>query len=73
MRALSRYYDEVDEELIQLRGKKYAILHLSFPELERVIKPSSGTFLKHRSIASASFIFISAFENNNSKWAEKEY
>ncbi|WP_337970585.1 IS110 family transposase, partial [Virgibacillus salexigens] len=36
MRALSRYYDEVDEELIQLRGKMHAILQLSFPELERM-------------------------------------
>ncbi|CDQ40507.1 IS110 family RNA-guided transposase [Virgibacillus salexigens] len=45
MRALSRYYDEVDEELIQLRGKMHAILQLSFPELERMITPSSALFL----------------------------
>ena len=45
MRALSRYYDEVDEELIQLQGKMHAVLHLSFPELERVITPSSALFL----------------------------
>lgn len=45
MRALSRYYDEVDEELIQLRGRMHAILHLSFQELERMITPSSALFL----------------------------
>jgi transposase len=45
MRALSRYYEEIDEEIVQLRGKMHAILHLSFPELERVITPGSALFL----------------------------
>lgn len=45
MRALTRYYDEVDEEIIMLKSRMHAILHLSFPELEKLITPSSALFL----------------------------
>lgn len=45
MRAMSRYYGEVDEELIHLRNRMHAILHVSFPELEQMITPSSALFL----------------------------
>ena len=45
MRAMTRYYDEVDAEMIHLRSRMHAILHLSFPELETLITPSSALFL----------------------------
>ncbi len=45
MRAITRYYDEIDEEIILLRSRMHAILQLSFPELERHITPSSALFL----------------------------
>lgn len=45
MRAMTRYYDEIDEEMILLRNRMHAILHLSFPELEQLITPSSALFL----------------------------
>lgn len=45
MRAMTRYYDETDEEMILLRSRMHAILQLSFPELEQLITPSSALFL----------------------------
>ncbi|WP_167397282.1 IS110 family RNA-guided transposase [Lysinibacillus mangiferihumi] len=45
MRAMTRYYDEIEEEIILLKSRMHAILHLSFPELEKVITPSSALFL----------------------------
>jgi transposase len=45
MRAITRYYDETHEEIILLRSRMHSILHLSFPELERLITPSSALFL----------------------------
>lgn len=45
MRALTRYYDEIDEEFITLKSRMHALLHLSFPELEKLITPSSALFL----------------------------
>ncbi len=44
-RAITRYYDEIDEEMIFLRSRMHAILHLSFPELEQMITPRSALFL----------------------------
>ena len=45
MRAMTRYYDEVDVEMIHLRSRMHAILQLSFPELETLFTPSSALFL----------------------------
>lgn len=45
MRALTRYYDEVDIEMNHLWNRMHAILQLSFPELEERITPSSALFL----------------------------
>src|SRR5690606_2787517 len=45
MRALTRYYDEIDEEMILLKSRMHAILQMSFPELEKLITPSSALFL----------------------------
>ncbi|MER2260131.1 MAG: IS110 family transposase, partial [Priestia megaterium] len=45
MRAITRYYDEIDEEMILLKSRMHSILHLSFPELEKLITPSSALFL----------------------------
>ena len=45
MRAMTRYYDEIDEEIILVRSRMQAILHLSFPELEKLLTPSSALFL----------------------------
>lgn len=45
MRAITRYYDEVEEEIGHLRSRMHAILHLSFPELEQLITPNSALFL----------------------------
>nr|WP_106780367.1 IS110 family transposase [Lysinibacillus timonensis] len=45
MRAMTRYYDEIEEEIILLKSRMHAILHLSFPELEQLITPSSALFL----------------------------
>lgn len=45
MRAITRYYDEVDGEIVLLRSRMHAILHLSFPELEKLVTPRSALFL----------------------------
>ena len=45
MRALTRYYDEVDREVTVLRSRMHALLQLSFPELEKLITPRSALFL----------------------------
>jgi len=45
MRAITRYYDEIDGEIILLRSRMHAILHISFPELEQLLTPSSALFL----------------------------
>lgn len=45
MRALTRYYDEVDTEMNHLRNRMHAILQLCFPELEKLITPKSALFL----------------------------
>lgn len=45
MRAITRYYDEIDGEMILLKSRMHSILHLSFPELEKLITPSSALFL----------------------------
>lgn len=45
MRASTRYYNEIDEEIILLRSRMHAILHLSFQELEKLVTPSSSLFL----------------------------
>jgi len=36
MRALTRYYEELDHEITHLFNRMHAILQLSFPELERL-------------------------------------
>lgn len=45
MRALARYYDEIDEEMILIKSRMHAILHMSFPELETILTPGSALFL----------------------------
>jgi transposase len=45
MRALTRYYDEVDSEISLLSSRMHAILQLSFPELERLFSKRSTLFL----------------------------
>ncbi|WP_246593679.1 IS110 family transposase [Evansella tamaricis] len=45
MRALTRYYDELDSEIISLYSRLHAILQLSFPELERLFSKRSALFL----------------------------
>ena len=45
MRALTRYYDEIDEEMILIKSRMHAILHMSFPELETLLTPGSALFL----------------------------
>lgn len=45
MRALTRYYDEIDEEITLLKSRMHALIHLSFPELEAHITSSSALFL----------------------------
>ena len=45
MRALTRYYDEIDEEITLLKSRMHALLHCSFPELETLITPRSALFL----------------------------
>ncbi|MGG2107318.1 IS110 family transposase [Lysinibacillus pakistanensis] len=45
MRALTRYYDEIDEEVTLLKSRMHALLQVSFPELEKLITPRSALFL----------------------------
>ena len=45
MRALSRYYDELDREAGQLFSRMHALLQLSFPELEQLFSTRSALFL----------------------------
>lgn len=43
--SLTRYYDEIDGEMILLKNRIHAILQMSFPELETLLTPSSALFL----------------------------
>lgn len=45
MRALNRYYDEIEDEIQFLFNRMHALLQLSFPQLERVFSKSSILFL----------------------------
>ncbi|MER1985803.1 MAG: hypothetical protein ABS948_07925 [Solibacillus sp.] len=45
MRALKHCYDEINEEVILLKSRMHALLHLSFPEPEKLITLSSALFL----------------------------
>ncbi|PLS16122.1 IS110 family transposase [Bacillus sp. M6-12] len=45
MRALTRYYDELDHEVTHLYNRMHAILQLCFPELERLFSSRSALFL----------------------------
>jgi Transposase. len=45
MRALSRYYAEIDEELSTIRSRMHTLLQLTFPELESLFTQKSELFL----------------------------
>lgn len=45
MRGLTRYYGELDSEIIHLQSRMHANLQLSFPELERLFSTRSALFL----------------------------
>lgn len=45
MRALTRYYEEVDTEITYVFNRMHAILQLSFPELESLCSTNSSLFL----------------------------
>ena len=45
MRGYTRYYDEIDREVIQLSNRLHAILQISFPELEKLFTKRSALFL----------------------------
>src|SRR5690606_8335141 len=46
MRALTRYYAEIDEEMSLLKTRMHAIVQLRFPELETLITPAAAVLLK---------------------------
>ncbi|MFB5285442.1 IS110 family transposase [Peribacillus sp. Hz7] len=45
MRALTRYYDELDSEITPLYNRMHSILQLSFPELQKIFSTRSVLFL----------------------------
>lgn len=45
IRALTRYYDELDSEITHLYNRLHAILQLSFPELDKLFSKRSALFL----------------------------
>jgi transposase len=45
MRALTRYYNELDSEITNLFSRLHSILQLSFPELEKLFSKRSSLFL----------------------------
>lgn len=45
MRALTRYYDEIDDEIQLLFNRMHALLQLSFPLFEKIFSKSSILFL----------------------------
>lgn len=45
MRTMTRYYDEITEEIILIQNRMQSILHLSFPELEQHMTLNSALFL----------------------------
>ena len=45
MRALSRYYHELDEERAMLRSRMHTLLQLTFPEMELLFTQKSELFL----------------------------
>lgn len=63
MRTLTPYYDEIDEEITLLKSRMYALLHLSFPELEKLITPRSVLFFYSCTTVSTPGPFTSAFKN----------
>ena len=44
MRGYTRYYDEIDREVIQLSNRLHAILQISFPEIEKLFTKRSALF-----------------------------
>lgn len=45
MRALTRYYRELDEELALIRSRMHTLLQLTFPEMESLFTQKSELFL----------------------------
>jgi transposase len=45
MRALSRYYEELDDERTVVRGRMHSLLQLTFPEVESLFTHKSELFL----------------------------
>jgi transposase len=45
MRALTRYYEELDSEITPLYNRMHSILQLSFPELQKIFSTRSVLFL----------------------------
>lgn len=54
MRALTRYYDELDHEITYLFSRLHATLQLSFPELETLFSTRSALFSQCRTALSTS-------------------
>jgi len=44
MRAFSRYYHELDEELKLIRSRMHTLLQLTFPEMESFVHSKSELF-----------------------------
>jgi len=58
MRALSRYYHELDEELAMLRSRMHTLLQLTFPEMESLFTQKSD---KHCTNAIRFYLFSFVF------------
>ncbi|QPW46691.1 IS110 family transposase [Bacillus thuringiensis] len=45
LKSLSRFYDELDDELSTVRNRMHKVLQLTFPELEQIFTTKSDLFL----------------------------
>jgi transposase len=46
LKSLSRFYNELDDELSIIRNRMHKVLQLTFPELERIFTTKSDLFLR---------------------------
>ena len=58
MRALIRYYQDIDKEIGQQSNRLHAFLQLSFPLLEKVFSKSSILFVRLCSSSPMQLVFL---------------
>jgi RNA processing factor Prp31 len=76
MRALSRYYEEIYEEINTLSNRLHTVIQQSFPELEKLFSIQGSFVFKYCTTISTSrfrqkFIQSSHLKSNKGQYKEK--